>query len=83
VADGSQGLEEAAPYDAVVVSAAAPRISEQFTSQLTEGGRLVLPVGSIDAQELQLITKSGRQLSTERLDGCRFVPLIGREGFPT
>jgi protein-L-isoaspartate(D-aspartate) O-methyltransferase len=83
VADGSRGLPGKAPFNAIIVSAAAPRIPAPLTDQLAEGGRLVLPVGAIDAQELQLVRKSGGQLSIQRLDGCRFVPLIGREGFPS
>jgi protein-L-isoaspartate(D-aspartate) O-methyltransferase len=83
VGDGSRGMPEHAPYDAILVSAAAPRIPEQLIEQLAEGGRLILPLGSIDAQELRLITRRNGQLSTENLEGCRFVPLIGKDAFPT
>jgi protein-L-isoaspartate(D-aspartate) O-methyltransferase len=79
--DGSQGLPDAAPFDAIVVAAAAPRVPPPLVDQLRDGGRLVIPVGSGIAQELQLVRKSGDALTTRHLDGVRFVPLIGKEGF--
>lgn len=79
--DGSQGLPEAAPFDAIVVSAAAPQVPASLMDQLRDGGRLVIPVGSGFAQELQLVRKIGDAATTMYLDGVRFVPLIGREGF--
>lgn len=79
--DGSQGLPEAAPFDAIVVSAAAPHVPESLMDQLRDGGRLVIPVGSGFAQELQLVRKIGDSSTVLYLDGVRFVPLIGREGF--
>lgn len=79
--DGSQGLPEAAPFDAIAVSAAAPQVPESLISQLRDGGRLVIPVGSSYAQELQLVRKIGDTSTTLHLEGVRFVPLIGREGF--
>ena len=79
--DGSQGLPDAAPFDAIVVSAAAPQVPMSLMDQLRDGGRLVIPVGSGFAQELQLVRKIGDNSTTLYLDGVRFVPLIGREGF--
>ena len=79
--DGSQGLPEAAPFDVIVVSAAAPHVPKPLMDQLRDGGRLVIPVGSGFAQELQLVRKIGGAATTMYLDGVRFVPLIGREGF--
>ena len=79
--DGSQGLPEAAPFDAIVVSAAAPQVPASLIGQLRDGGRLVIPVGRGFAQELQLVRKIGGNSTTMYLDGVRFVPLIGREGF--
>jgi len=77
VGDGSQGLPEYAPFDAIVVSAAAERIPVPLFEQLREGGCMIIPVGSHEAQELQLVRKrEGKPLIT-LLDGCRFVPLIG------
>lgn len=79
--DGSQGLPDAAPFDAIVVAAAAPRTPAPLVEQLRDGGRLVIPVGSGAAQELHFIRKSGDTITTRYLDGVRFVPLIGAEGF--
>jgi protein-L-isoaspartate(D-aspartate) O-methyltransferase len=79
--DGSQGLPEAAPFNAIVVSAAAPHVPKPLTDQLRDGGRLVIPVGSGFAQELQLVRKIGGAATTMYLEGVRFVPLIGRDGF--
>jgi len=79
--DGSQGLPEAAPFDAIVVSAAAPHLPKPLMEQLRDGGRLVIPVGSGFAQELQLVRKIGDNTTILYLDGVRFVPLIGRDGF--
>ena len=77
VGDGSQGLPEHAPFDAVVVSAAATQIPKPLFDQLSEGGRMIIPVGPHEVQELQLVRKrEGKPLIT-LLDGCRFVPLIG------
>jgi len=80
-ADGSQGLPEFAPFDAIVVAAAAPRVPQPLIDQLGNGGRLILPVGGGVAQELQLIHKSADAITVRHLDGVRFVPLIGKEGF--
>ena len=81
VADGSLGLPQHAPYDAIVVSAAAPRVPESLVAQLAEGGRLIIPVGNADSQHLELVRKIEGRVAATALDGCRFVPLIGREGF--
>ncbi|PYX09365.1 MAG: protein-L-isoaspartate O-methyltransferase [Acidobacteria bacterium] len=75
--DGSQGLAEFAPYDGIVVSAAAPHIPAALVEQLNEGGRMVIPVGPPDAQELQLVVRHEGRPIVHRLDGCRFVPLVG------
>lgn len=82
IGDGSQGLAEQAPFDAIVVSAAAPRIPPALLEQLREGGRMAIPVGPTLAQEFQLVRKVHRQVSITRLDPCRFVPLIGSQGYP-
>jgi protein-L-isoaspartate(D-aspartate) O-methyltransferase len=76
VGDGGQGLAEYAPFDAIVVSAAAKQIPAPLFAQLREGGRMIIPVGPPEAQELQLVRKrDGKPLIT-LLEGCRFVPLI-------
>jgi protein-L-isoaspartate(D-aspartate) O-methyltransferase len=79
--DGSRGLPERAPFDAIVVSAAAPQIPPPLFEQLSEGGRMIIPVGPAHAQELQLVRKHAGQPVVANLEGCRFVPLIGSEGY--
>jgi len=79
--DGSHGLPEHAPYDRIIVAAAAPSIPEPLLQQLGEGGRMIIPVGSSDIQVLQLARKSGGEIFTSSLEGCRFVPLVGEGGF--
>lgn len=81
VGDGSQGLPEQAPFDAIAVSAAAPRIPRALFEQLREGGRMILPVGPAQAQELELVRKQNGELLVEEMEGCRFVPLIGGQGY--
>ena len=72
------GWPEAAPYDAIIVTAAAPKVPTGLLAQLAVGGRLVIPVGSRYLQEMHKITKRKRKNSVENLGGCRFVSLIGR-----
>jgi protein-L-isoaspartate(D-aspartate) O-methyltransferase len=80
--DGSLGLPEHAPYNAIVVSAAAPRIPPALIEQLAPEGRLVIPVGDSQQQSLELGHKrSDGTISVRTLEGCRFVPLIGKQGF--
>lgn len=81
VGDGSQGLPEHAPFDAIIVSAAAPQIPAALFEQLREGGRMILPVGPAHAQELQLVSRRDGRPTVHRLEGCRFVPLIGDQGY--
>jgi protein-L-isoaspartate(D-aspartate) O-methyltransferase len=76
VGDGSRGWPEYAPYDAIIVSAAAFDIPPLLFDQLREGGRMVVPVGPASSQELQLVRKIGGQAETRSLEGCRFVPLV-------
>lgn len=80
--DGSLGLHGNAPYNAILVSAAAPAIPQPLFEQLVEGGRIVAPIGDIDAQQLVRIVKKDGQAIRERLCHCRFVPLIGQYGWP-
>lgn len=79
--DGSLGWPAGAPYDAILVSAAAPAIPPPLIEQLAEGRRLVIPVGSPDRQDLVRIVKRPGGLAQESLCGCRFVPLLGRHGW--
>ncbi|MBZ5720358.1 MAG: protein-L-isoaspartate(D-aspartate) O-methyltransferase [Acidobacteriia bacterium] len=81
VGDGSHGLAQSAPFDAIVVSAAAPQIPPLLIEQLSEGGRMVIPVGPAHAQELLLVRKQLSNTAVRVLEGCRFVPLIGSEGY--
>ncbi len=81
VGDGTLGLPSAAPFDAIVVSAAAPRVPPPLLEQLAEGGRLVIPVGPADHQELFQVRKTGGQTTSLFLHDCRFVPLVGRHGW--
>ncbi|HEY6274286.1 MAG TPA: protein-L-isoaspartate(D-aspartate) O-methyltransferase [Terriglobales bacterium] len=80
--DGSLGLPEHAPYNATIVSAAAPRIPQALLEQLAPGGRLVIPVGDSQQQALQVGYKHfDGTVALRALEGCRFVPLIGKQGF--
>jgi len=78
--DGSQGWVEYAPYDAIVVSAAARQVPQALLEQLRDQGRIMIPIGSPEAQELVLVRKIAGQLAMTRLEGCRFVPLIAEPG---
>jgi len=75
------GRAEDGPYDAIIVTAAAPRVPRSLLDQLAAGGRLIVPVGSLREQELVLATKTPRGVALARLGACRFVPLVGEEGF--
>jgi protein-L-isoaspartate(D-aspartate) O-methyltransferase len=79
--DGTLGLPELAPFDAILVAAAAPAVPEPLRSQLAEGGRLILPVGDAENQELLYIERHGNSFETQTLEACRFVPLVGYYGW--
>lgn len=80
--DGSLGAPQFAPFDAIIVSAAAPRIPPALVEQLAPGGRLVVPVGNEEQQMLKLVRKQPDGTITVRdVEGCKFVPLIGEQGF--
>jgi len=79
--DGTLGWPESSPYDAIVVSAAAPAVPAPLLQQLAEGGRLIAPVGEEDKQELQLVTKREGKFVVQRGGPCRFVLLKGRHGW--
>jgi len=82
VADGTLGLPEHAPYQGIVVTAGAPKIAETWAEQLEEGGRLVVPVGDRWSQQLICATKKAGKLRQQKVCGCVFVPLVGKEGWP-
>jgi protein-L-isoaspartate(D-aspartate) O-methyltransferase len=75
------GRPEDAPYDAIVVAAAAPRIPQSLVDQLAPGGRLALPVGGPEGQDLLLVERRPEGLVVTRKGACRFVPLIGRDAY--
>jgi len=79
--DGTLGWRPRAPYDAIVVAAAGPKIPEPLLEQLDDGGRLVAPVLRGNEQILVRITRRGEHLASENLGAVRFVPLVGRHGF--
>ncbi|MGB8771697.1 MAG: protein-L-isoaspartate(D-aspartate) O-methyltransferase [Candidatus Korobacteraceae bacterium] len=79
--DGSVGLPQHAPFDTVLVAAAAPKIPESLVAQLAAGGRLVVPVGSRFEQQVQLVRKVGAETIVTSHEHCRFVPLVGQEGW--
>ena len=79
--DGTLGLPEFAPFDGILVAAAAPGVPEPLLAQLAEAGRLIIPVGDADNQELRLVEKHAGEFSSKMLEGCRFVPLVGHHGW--
>ena len=79
--DGTLGLPEFAPFDAILVAAGAPAVPAPLLAQLAAGGRLILPVGGAEHQELQFIERSGTQFRTLQMEPCRFVPLVGHHGW--
>lgn len=81
VSDGTLGWPDGAPYDAIIVTAAAPEVPEPLKAQLADGGRLVVPVGPRWSQELVRVWRRGDEFRTEHLIGVAFVPLIGEHGW--
>lgn len=81
-ADGSAGYPGGAPYAAILVTAAAPAVPEFLVTQLANGGRLLIPVGTLELQTLQVISKYADKISIRDLDPCQFVPLVGKQAWP-
>jgi protein-L-isoaspartate(D-aspartate) O-methyltransferase len=81
VGDGSRGLPERAPFDAIAVHATAPAAPPTLLSQLADGGRLVVPIAADRADLLTVFRRRGEELERAELGPCRFVPLLGEEGF--
>jgi protein-L-isoaspartate(D-aspartate) O-methyltransferase len=79
--DGSLGVSERAPFDAIAVHATAPAPPPALIDQLADGGRLVVPVSGEEADTLTVLGRAGDRIETTALGPCRFVPLIGEEGF--
>jgi len=82
VGDGTLGYPGNAPYNGIIITAATPDVPEPLIGQLAEGGRLVAPTGGRDVQELQVLRNRGGTVTRESHGGVRFVPLIGRHGWP-
>lgn len=81
VGDGTLGLPEEAPFDAITVAAAAPEVPMSLYEQLVPGGRLVVPVGGPGGQRLEIVVRSPEGPAVRRSVPCRFVPLLGEEGY--
>ncbi len=82
IGDGTLGWPEFAPYDKIIVTAAAPKLPESLLEQLKVGGKLVIPVGSRFSQELTVVEKRGKdKFSSKLICGCVFVPLVGEQGW--
>lgn len=79
--DGTMGMPQDAPYDGIIVTAGAPHVPEALVEQLKEGGRLIIPVGNDAIQDLIRLTKTKEGVKEESLGGCRFVKLIGKNGW--
>jgi protein-L-isoaspartate(D-aspartate) O-methyltransferase len=82
VGDGTLGLPECSPFDAIAVAAAAPEPPPTLIEQLADGGRLVVPVGNRREQRLLVVEQHAGRRSVRASIPCRFVPLVGRHGFP-
>ena len=82
LADKRLGWERDAPYDAIVVAAGAPKLPHELMEQMAIGGRLVIPVGSLETQELMKVSRSADSYSVQTMGACRFVPLVGEGAWP-
>lgn len=80
--DGTIGWRKFAPFDVIVVSAAAPDVPQPLVDQLADGGRMLIPVGGRDQQELVLVRKDGFAVSRQPVAPVAFVPLVGKFGHP-
>jgi protein-L-isoaspartate(D-aspartate) O-methyltransferase len=81
VGDGTQGLPEEAPFEAIIVTAAAPEVPQPLLEQLADGGRLVIPVGGRRGQYLERWRRYADELKSETLEPVAFVPLLGKHGW--
>jgi protein-L-isoaspartate(D-aspartate) O-methyltransferase len=80
--DGSHGLPQKAPFDAIIVAAGAPDIPQPLIDQLAEGGKLLIPIGDRKQQQLTLVQKTHSTVTRQTLGGCAFVPLLAMHGWP-
>ncbi len=83
VGDGSLGLPQHSPFNKILVAAAAPKIPESLVAQLADSGRMVVPVGNRFEQQVQVVRKVGEETVMTAHELCRFVPLVGAEGWET
>jgi protein-L-isoaspartate(D-aspartate) O-methyltransferase len=81
VGDGSTGWPERAPFDAILVGAAAPAVPVPLREQLAEGGRMLIPIGDDSAQRLLLVERRDEEWTETEIESARFVPLVGEEGW--
>lgn len=81
VGDGTIGWSRFAPYDAILVAAGAPSVPQALIDQLAPGGRLLIPIGTLDEQQLTMVTKTEAGIQTEDVARCIFVPLLGKYGW--
>ncbi|MCD5398069.1 protein-L-isoaspartate(D-aspartate) O-methyltransferase [candidate division NPL-UPA2 bacterium] len=81
VGDGTRGWEEHSPYEGIMVTAGSPDIPQTLVDQLSEGGRMVIPVGGNFSQELMVVQKRKGKVEKKNICGCVFVPLIGEFGW--
>ncbi len=82
LANGTLGWPTGAPYDRIIVTAAGPAVPDVLVEQLASGGRLLMPVGTLKAQQLVLVQRSDQGFEETSLGGVRFVPLVGESGWP-
>ena len=83
IGDGTLGWREYAPYDAILVTAAAPHVPGPLAEQLAQGGRMLIPLGAREEQTLVVLTRRGEELERRDIGPARFVPLVGAHGWPS
>jgi protein-L-isoaspartate(D-aspartate) O-methyltransferase len=81
VGDGTIGWSKFAPYDAMLVGAGAPSVPQALIDQLAVGGRLLIPIGTLEEQQLTMVRKTEAGITTEEVARCIFVPLLGKYGW--
>lgn len=79
--DGTIGWKEFAPFNGIIVTAAAPEVPRPLLDQIADGGRLVIPVGGLEVQSLLVCTRNGNEFERREIEGFKFVPLIGKMGW--